>query len=308
MPHKAALPPVYSAPSTPLATPLALARQARAEILRDWLWMAGQKRGGLYGAGAVALAAYAGVLMLVTPAAVSPWAMAAVFVAALSSSIAGFAFSAICGAMLFHLLDDPVQVVQIMMICSIAGQALMVWSLRRDIDWRGLRPFVAGAAIGLPVGVYCLLHSRPVLYVHIIGALLVLYAAFMIFRRPLVVRRQHALFDGMAGFLGGITGGAAAFPGAFVTIWCGFKGLSKERQRGIYQPFILIVQLAALAVEPGRRRTGFRLRGNHLRAGHADRLVLRHGLLQMAERPPVRPCREPPADRLGPELPALEPV
>jgi uncharacterized membrane protein YfcA len=248
MPHKAALPPAYSAPSTPLAIPFALARQARAEIVRDWLWMAGQKRGALYGAGAVALAAYAGVLTLATPASVSPWAMAAVLIAALTSSIAGFAFSAICGAMLFHLIDDPVQVVQIMMICSIAGQTLMVWSLRRDIDWHGLKPFVAGAAAGLPLGVYCLLHSRPVLYVHIIGTLLVLYAAFMIFRRPLVVRRQHVLFDGLAGFLGGVTGGAAAFPGAFVTIWCGFKGLSKERQRGLYQPFILIVQLAALAV------------------------------------------------------------
>ncbi len=248
MPHKAALPPAYSASSTALANPLVLARRMQAEILRDRLWMAGQKRGTLYGAGAMALAAYAGALTLAAPASVSPWAMAAVFVAALSSSIAGFAFSAICGAMLFHLLDDPVQVVQIMMICSIAGQTLMVWSLRRDIDWHGLKPFVVGAAAGLPVGVYCLLHSRPVLYVHVIGALLVLYAAFMIFRRPLVVRRQHALFDGMAGFLGGVTGGAAAFPGAFVTIWCGFKGLSKERQRGLYQPFILIVQLAALAV------------------------------------------------------------
>jgi len=144
MPHKAALLPVYSAPSTPLA----LARQAPAEALRDWLWMAGQKRAALYGAGAAALVAYAGVLTLSNPLAVSPWAMAAVFVAALSSSISGFAFSAICGAILFHLLDDP----------------------------------------------------------------------------------------------------AAAFPGAFVTIWCGFKGLSKERQRGLYQPFILIVQLAALAV------------------------------------------------------------
>jgi uncharacterized protein len=248
MPHKAASPPAFSAPSTPLATPLALARQARAEALRDWLSAVGQKRLVLYGASAAALAAYAGLLALSNPADVSPWAMAAVFVAALTSSIAGFAFSAICGAMLFHLLDDPVHVVAIMMICSIAGQALMVWSLRRDIAWRDLAPFVVGAAVGLPLGVYCLLHCRPVLYVHIIGVLLVLYAGFMIFRRPIVVRRQHALFDGLAGFLGGVTGGAAAFPGAFVTIWCGFKGLSKERQRGIYQPFILIVQLAALAV------------------------------------------------------------
>jgi hypothetical protein len=63
-----------------------------------------------------------------------------------------------------------------------------------------------------------------------------------------VVRRQHVLLDAVAGFLGGVTGGAAAFPGAFVTIWCGLKGWSKERQRGVYQPFILIVQLIAIAV------------------------------------------------------------
>jgi hypothetical protein len=47
---------------------------------------------------------------------------AAVLLAALASSIAGFAFSAICGAMLFHLTDDPVQAVQIMIVCSIANQ------------------------------------------------------------------------------------------------------------------------------------------------------------------------------------------
>jgi hypothetical protein len=38
-----------------------------------------------------------------------------------------------------------------MMICSIAGQALMVWPLRRDIAWHGLKPFVVGAAISLPI-------------------------------------------------------------------------------------------------------------------------------------------------------------
>jgi uncharacterized protein len=107
-----------------------------------------------------------------------------------------------------------VQVVQITMICSISGQAPMVWPLRRNIDWRGLTPFVAGATAGLPVGVYCLLHARPVLYVHIVGALLVLYAAFVISRRPIVVRRQYALFDGLAGFLGGVTGGAASPSGS----------------------------------------------------------------------------------------------
>jgi uncharacterized protein len=245
MPQKAASPPAYSATSTPLALAPSLA--PRDWMLRDRLSTVWQKPCVRYGAGVLTLVFYASVLALKQPH-FSLWAMAAIFVAALTSSIAGFAFSAICGAMLFHLLDDPLRVVEIMMICSIGGQALMVWSLRQHIRWRDLLAFLAGAGAGLPLGVYILLHSRPTLYVHAIGVLLVLYAGFMIFRRPIVVQRQHVLWDGLAGFLGGVTGGAAAFPGAFVTIWCGFKGWSKERQRGVYQPFILIVQLAGLAL------------------------------------------------------------
>ena len=35
-------------------------------------------------------------------------------------------------------------------------------------------------------------------------------------------------------------------PGALVTIWCGLKGWAKDQQRGVYQPFILIMQVLAL--------------------------------------------------------------
>jgi uncharacterized membrane protein YfcA len=52
--------------------------------------------------------------------------------------------------------------------------------------------------------------------------------------------------DACVGFLGGITGGLAGFPGATVTIWCGMRGWDKRRQRGIYQPFILLMQVLAL--------------------------------------------------------------
>ena len=52
----------------------------------------------------------------------------------------------------------------------------------------------------------------------------------------------------LVGALGGITGATAAFPGAFVTIWCGAHGWDKVRQRAIYQPFILGMQLVTLAV------------------------------------------------------------
>ena len=38
----------------------------------------------------------------------------------------------------------------------------------------------------------------------------------------------------------------AGFPGATVTIWCSMRGWDKRRQRGIYQPFILFMQVLAL--------------------------------------------------------------
>ena len=56
------------------------------------------------------------------------------------------------------------------------------------------------------------------------------------------------LSDFVAGAAGGITGGLAAFPGAFVTIWCGMRGWDKNRQRALYQPYILLMQLFALAM------------------------------------------------------------
>jgi uncharacterized membrane protein YfcA len=183
--------------------------------------------------------------------------MIAISVASLLSSIAGFAFSAICGAILFHFDDDTVRIVQIMIVCSIANQAAMTWSGRHAIDWRGLRVYLAGGAPGLAIGVWILLNIDRTLYTHMFGAFLLTYGSYMLVRNPTVVLRQPYWADALAGFLGGITGGAAGFPGAFVTIWCGMKGWDKARQRAVFQPFILIMQIAALlTISLARRPAG----------------------------------------------------
>ena len=174
-----------------------------------------------------------------TPAALS---LLAIFMASTVSSIAGFAFSALCGAMLFHLMDSPVHVVHVMIICSIAIQLLSVTALWRSIDWRSLPVFLAGGILGVPAGVYLLLHLPTAIYRDTIGTLLIAYGGYLLLRRPTRALQTGPLWDIFAGFLGGITGGLAGFPGAFVTIWCGLKGWSKEHRRGVYQPFILAMQ------------------------------------------------------------------
>lgn len=196
---------------------------------------------------AVLVIATALCLSLSTQRGVNPLVIGAILLASAVSSIAGFAFSAVCGAMLFHLSDDPVQIVQIMIVCSVANQTAMIWSLKRAIRWRELTVFLIGGAVGLPVGIAVLLTLDRHVYTHVLGVFLVLYGCYMLTRKPLVIGRQATVFDVFAGFLGGVTGGAAGFPGAFVTIWCGFKGWDKRRQRAMFQPFILIMQVAALA-------------------------------------------------------------
>src|SRR5437764_4780033 len=172
----------------------------------------------------------------------------AVFLASTISSIAGFAFSALCGALLFHLMSSPVYAVQVMIVCSIAIQSLSVAALWRSVDWRSLPIFLIGGIPGVPVGAYLLLHLQTVAYRDIIGVLLIVYGGYLLLRWPTRSLQTGPLADGCAGFLGGLTGGLAGFPGAFVTIWCGLKGWDKTRQRGVYQPFILCMQPVSLIV------------------------------------------------------------
>ena len=175
-------------------------------------------------------------------------ALLAVLLASTASSIAGFAFSALCGALLFHLMDSPVYAVQVMIVCSIAIQLFSVATLWRSIDWRSLPIYLIGGILGVPAGVYLLLHLPSDAYRDAIGGLLIVYGGYLLLRWPTRALRMGPLADACAGFLGGLSGGLAAFPGAFVTIWCGLKGWDKARQRGVYQPFILGMQPITLLV------------------------------------------------------------
>lgn len=170
-----------------------------------------------------------------------------VFVAALVSSIAGFAFSALAGACLIPLYSDPTRAVEVMVVCSIAIQCYSVMWLWRWISWTRLRPFLLAGVALLPAGIVLLMYAPASIYALGIGAFLLCYGTYMLLRkapaRPVTGGRFH---DAVAGALGGITGGLAGFPGAFVAIWCGMRGWSKDEQRSVSQPYILFMQIAAL--------------------------------------------------------------
>jgi hypothetical protein len=172
--------------------------------------------------------------------------VAAIFAGSLVSGIAGFAFSAVAGALLLHFVP-PTTVVSLLLACSITTQLFSITTLWRTMQWQHCAPFLVGGIAGIPLGAALLREVDAGLFAAGFGAFLVLYAVYMLLKPNLVVRHQSRFFDAIAGFAGGVTGGAIAFPGAAPTIWCSLCGLPKQVQRGVVQPFILLMQITTLA-------------------------------------------------------------
>ena len=169
-----------------------------------------------------------------------------IFASALVGSIGGFAFSAFAGAGLAHLFGDPVRSVEVLAMCSVTMQAYSVVRLWRSIRWWWVLRFVAGGVLTAPLAVQWLTSLSSPAFSTGLGVFLVVYGAYMLVRRPRAPLAASGWMDVAAGALGGITGGLAAFPGAFVVPWCGLRGYDKDTARGICQAYILIMQIVVL--------------------------------------------------------------
>jgi uncharacterized protein len=173
-------------------------------------------------------------------------AMCTIFAASLISSTAGFAFSGLCGAMLFHLVPSPARAVEIMLVCSVANQAMMTWSMRDQIAWRTVARFASGGMIGVLAGIVMVRTMASSTYALLAGCFLICYGAYTLLVRTPRLPDLPPAFDTVIGLLSGLFGGVLAFPSVLVVIWTGAKDLDPQAQRAIYQPFILLMQIVAI--------------------------------------------------------------
>ena len=180
--------------------------------------------------------------------------MLAVFLGGVVSGFAGFAFSAVAGAILLHFLK-PMQAIPLMMLCSIAAQLISLVMIRKHIAWKESTPLLIGGFVGVPIALFLLTLVEPRAFRIAFGIVLVGYAVYMLARPAVtIVRCAGAAVSSAVGFAGGLVGGLTAMPGALPVIWCELRGLPKEQQRGLVQPYILAMQAFAIALllaQPG---------------------------------------------------------
>jgi uncharacterized protein len=128
---------------------------------------------------------------------------------------------------------------------ALTGQVFSVVTVRRGFHFARLLPFLLGALVGLPLGLYLLPRIDVPTYKAIIGLILVVTCPLLYFA-PRMPRITHGgrFADAVSGAVGGVMGGLGGSTGVVPTLWLTLRGWGKDEQRSIIQNF----NLAALAV------------------------------------------------------------
>ena len=160
------------------------------------------------------------------------------FVGGIVTGLAGFAMGLVVSGIWLHILS-PAQTAALIVGYGILTQSYGIWKLRHALDWRTVAPFVAGGAIGVPLGTVLLSYVNPG-YLRIgIGLLLIAYSGFFLLRPAVHTIRADLRADFGIGILNGVLGGLTGLAGPIITIWCQLRGWPKDKQRAIFQPVIL---------------------------------------------------------------------
>lgn len=169
------------------------------------------------------------------------------FAGGFASGLSGFAFALIASATFLHVLP-PTDSTTLVLLGSIVAQFFTIWRLRYAVRLDRVAPFLIGGVLGVPFGTWALQHVSVARFRDIIGAFLIAYSGYSLWRGvPRVLDWGGRWADGTVGVAGGFLGGLAGLSGSLPTIWCGFRGWPRDEQRAVYQPFVVLVQGLGLA-------------------------------------------------------------
>ena len=134
------------------------------------------------------------------------------------------------------------------------GQLVSLGTVHHAFDWRHTLPYLAGAVIGVPLGIAALTAASPLVIKIAVGTFLVAYSLYQLIQRKSFAIGQWGgkLADSTIGLGGGVLGGFAGLSGPLPLIWLQLRGGPSDRQRATYQPFNLVVLYSGLQAIPSR--------------------------------------------------------
>lgn len=165
--------------------------------------------------------------------------VAGAIVAGFVQGLSGFAFGLTASSIWAWWL--PPQLVAVMAVFgALTGQVIAALTTRRAAGWSRLMPLLAGAAAGLPVGLWLLPRLDADWFRLFVGVLLAVWCPLMLVADRLPRLPAGRFGDALAGMAGGVTGAVGGFTGPLPTLWATLRGWPKDELRSVIQNFNLV--------------------------------------------------------------------
>lgn len=157
--------------------------------------------------------------------------------------LSGFGFGLSAMTIWVWALPPPLAAT-LVVVGSLAGQLVAVFTVKRGLGWHRLWPFLLGGVVGIPIGAALLPLLDIVVFKAALGLFLVLWCPIMLFADRLPPLRAGRVADVAAGGVGGLLSGIGGFSGVVPPIWCAWRRWPKDEARLLIQNF----NLSALSV------------------------------------------------------------
>ncbi len=170
--------------------------------------------------------------------------LAGAFLAGIVTGLTGFG-TALTAMALWLYAVTPILAAPLVAFCSLASHLFTVRKIWPDMDVRAAMPFIMGALVGIPGGVWLLTWISADLFRLAVGVVLIVYPLFMLLARtpPTLAGRSRAAELGV-GVASGVCGGFAGLSGPVLVIWSQLCRWSKRRARSVLQ----LINMAILAI------------------------------------------------------------
>lgn len=168
------------------------------------------------------------------------------FLAGLVHGVTGFGFGMVAMGVLVLAMPvrDAVPVVAVFLLLS---NLALGWRLRGHIRRQRVLPLVAGGLLGLPLGVLFLQRVEPAYVKGAMGGILLVLVTARL-RQPAGAAAPAGAWGPVAGFFGGVLGGAFNTPLPPVTMYAALQRWEPDVVRATLQAFAVVTTTVALVL------------------------------------------------------------
>jgi uncharacterized protein len=157
------------------------------------------------------------------------------FLAGFTQGLSGFG-SILLALPLLTIFLDIKTVIPLVALHGLSTTIILLIQLRKHLDWEKVLPLFVGSIPGIPIGVYFLKHMNADTIQLTMGFILLAYALFSLFYRPVIWEIRRAGVS-LVGFLAGCLGGALGAAGPPVIVYTSLQPWNKDKIKATLQGF-----------------------------------------------------------------------